>query len=265
MTKQILVVMSSESQLPMQEGKTHATGFYLNEFGVPAHKLVQEGYALTIATPKGNRPVMDAGSDTKDLFKNEEEYEQIKAFVNETLSGPIAKLADVTGHLDQFDAVFLPGGHAPMIDLMSDADLGTVLRHFHTKAQPTALICHAPVALLAAQQDAAAYQQTLQGGQTPTASDFIYSGYKATVFSTPEEKDAEQGFEAPMQYYPEDALTAAGMTMHNGAKWTSNVVRDRELITGQNPMSDDEFVNVLLGALNEKAQDAGGMAAGANA
>ncbi|WP_291431932.1 type 1 glutamine amidotransferase domain-containing protein [Deinococcus sp.] len=253
MTRQILVVMSSESRLPMQEGKTHATGFYLNEFGVPAHKLVQEGYALTIATPKGNRPSLDPGSDTRELFRNEEEYRQIKAFVNETLSGPIAKLADVAAHLDPFSAVFLPGGHAPMIELMRDPDLGTVLRHFHEKAQPTALICHAPVALLAAQQDAAAYQKALQEGQTPTASGFIYSGYKATVFSTPEEKDAEQGFEAPMQYYPEDALTAAGMTVANGAKWTSNVVRDRELITGQNPMSDDEFVTVLLGALNEKA------------
>ena len=129
--------------------------------------------------------------------------------------------------------------------------LRRVLAHFHARALPTALICHAPVALLAAQNEAAAYQNTLQSGGTPTAQDFLYSGYTATVFSTPEEKDTESGFEAPMLYYPADALSAAGMTIQNGAKWSSNVTRDRELITGQNPMSDEEFVTVLLTALQE--------------
>ncbi|WP_309570039.1 type 1 glutamine amidotransferase domain-containing protein [Deinococcus sp.] len=241
--------MSSESELPLKNGKTHTTGFYLNEFGVPAHRLVQEGHTLTIATPKGNRPPLDAGSDSKDYFKDEAEHQQIKAFVNQTLSGKITTLSDAAQNLDQYDAVFLPGGHAPMIELMRDADLGRVLAHFHAKGQPTALICHAPVAILAAQQDAAAYQTALQNGETPTAQDFLYAGYRATVFSTPEEQDAEQGFAAPMQYYPADALSAAGLTIENAAKWSSNVVRDRELITGQNPMSDEEFVTVFLGAL----------------
>ena len=45
MTKNILVVMSSEDQLPLKDGQTHATGFYLNEFGVPAHRLTQIGRA----------------------------------------------------------------------------------------------------------------------------------------------------------------------------------------------------------------------------
>lgn len=256
MTKNILVVMSSEDQLPLKDGQTHATGFYLNEFGVPAHRLSQEGYTLTIATPRGNRPPMDHGSDTKDFFKDEAEYAQIKAFVEQTLSGTVHKLSDAAANLDQFDAVFLPGGHAPMIELMRDADLGKVLRHFHEKGQPTALICHAPVALLAAQQDAAAYQTALQNGETPAAQGFLYDGYKATVFSTPEEQDAEKTFEAPMQYYPADALRAAGMDVQNGGKYQSHVVRDRELITGQNPMSDEEFVTALLGALKGDAVNA---------
>ncbi|CAM3446848.1 type 1 glutamine amidotransferase domain-containing protein [Deinococcus saxicola] len=250
-SKKILVIMSSDSELPLQNGKTHATGFYLNEFGVPAHRLVEAGHTLTIATPRGNRPPLDAASDSKDFFKDETKYKQIKAFVDETLSGEIVPLADAVTNLDAFDALFLPGGHAPMIELMHNHDLGHALKHFHERALPTALICHAPVALLAAQPAAGAYQRALEAGETPTAEDFIYSGYRATVFSTPEEKDAEGGFEAPMLYYPADALTAAGLTVQNGDKWTSNVVRDRELITGQNPMSDEEFVGVFLKALEE--------------
>ncbi len=250
-SKKILVIMSSDSELPLQNGKTHATGFYLNEFGVPAHRLVEAGHHLTIATPRGNRPPLDAGSDSKDYFKDEAEYKQIKAFVDETLSGEIVPLADAVTNLDAFDALFLPGGHAPMIELMHNHDLGHALKHFHERSLPTALICHAPVALLAAQPAAGAYQRALEAGETPIAEDFTYSGYKVTVFSTPEEKDAEGGFEAPMLYYPADALAAAGMDVQNGDKWTSNVVRDRELITGQNPMSDEEFVGVFLKALEE--------------
>ncbi|OLV19512.1 ThiJ/PfpI family protein [Deinococcus marmoris] len=250
-SKKILVIMSSDSELPLQNGKTHATGFYLNEFGVPAHRLVQAGHTLEIATPRGNRPPLDAGSDSKDFFKDEAEYGEIKKFVDETLSGEIVPLADAVTNLDAFDAVFLPGGHAPMIELMHNHDLGHALLHFHERSLPTALICHAPVALLAAQPAAGAYQRALEAGETPTAEDFTYSGYKVTVFSTPEEKDAESGFDAPMLYYPADALTAAGMTVQNGEKWTSNVVRDRELITGQNPMSDEAFVEEFLKALGE--------------
>ena len=257
MTQKILVVMSSESALPLQGGQTHATGFYLNEFGVPAHRLVQEGYDLTIATPRGNRPPLDQASDAASFFKDETEYAQIRAFVDQTLSGSIHKLSDVAAELDGYAAVFLPGGHAPMIELMRDPDLRRVLTHFHDRALPTALICHAPVALLAAQEGAAAYQDALQNGNTPDAQGFLYAGYRATVFSTPEEQDAESGFEAPMLYYPADALGAAGMTIHNGEKWSSNVVRDRELITGQNPMSDEEFVTAFLSALHERPAAAG--------
>ncbi|MFB9993146.1 type 1 glutamine amidotransferase domain-containing protein [Deinococcus oregonensis] len=252
MNKKILVVMSSEAVLPLQDGQTHATGFYLNEFGVPAYRLVQEGYELTIATPRGNRPPLDQVSDAANFFKDEAEYKQIKAFVEQTLSGSILKLSGAAAHLDEYAAVFLPGGHAPMIELMRDPDLRRVLAHFHARALPTALICHAPIALLAAQEGAAAYQDALQNGKTPDAQEFLYSGYQATVFSTPEEKEAESGFDAPMLYYPADALTAAGMTIQNGTKWVSNVVRDRELITGQNPMSDEEFVTVFLTALQEQ-------------
>lgn len=257
MTKRILVVMSSESALPLQGGQTHATGFYLNEFGVPAQRLVQEGYDLVVATPRGTRPPLDHASDAASFFTDEAEYQQIKTFVDQTLSGPVQTLSEVAARLDDYAAVFLPGGHAPMIELMRDPDLRRVLEHFHARALPTALICHAPVALLAAQEDAAAYQDALQRGETPTARKFLYDGYQATVFSTPEEQDAEGGFEAPMLYYPADALSAAGIRVENGAKWTSNAIRDRELITGQNPMSDEALVTLFLNALAETSVAAG--------
>jgi hypothetical protein len=51
---QILVLLSSERQLQLQDGKTEPTGYYLNEFGVPADAFIKAGYELVLASPKGN-------------------------------------------------------------------------------------------------------------------------------------------------------------------------------------------------------------------
>lgn len=47
---EVLILLSSETELPLKEGKTFTSGFYLNELGVPASELLQAGYALTIVT-----------------------------------------------------------------------------------------------------------------------------------------------------------------------------------------------------------------------
>lgn len=39
---EVLVLLSSEHQLPLQDGKRYATGYYLNEFGVPADQLLKD-------------------------------------------------------------------------------------------------------------------------------------------------------------------------------------------------------------------------------
>lgn len=59
---EVLVLLSSETELPLQDGKTLPTGYYLNEFGVPADALLRAGYQLTVATPKGNQPKADPRS-----------------------------------------------------------------------------------------------------------------------------------------------------------------------------------------------------------
>ena len=43
-----------------------------------------------------------------------------------------SRISDVIASgLDQYDAVFVPGGHGPMIDLLDDPNAGIVMRHFH--------------------------------------------------------------------------------------------------------------------------------------
>ena len=53
-------------------------------------------------------------------------------------------------------------------------------------------------------------------------------------------------------FYPDFALSTAGGDVSVLAPWTSYVLQDRELISGQNPFSDEAVLKLLLQALNEK-------------
>ena len=74
-----------------------------------------------------------------------------------------------------------------------------------------------------------------------------------TVFSNKEEAFAEnEYFKGHLKFYAADALAVAGgIVINNDGLFVANVVRDRELITGQNPPSDREIAETLLRALNE--------------
>jgi putative intracellular protease/amidase len=47
-------------------------------------------------------------------------------------------------------------------------------------------------------------------------------------------------------------LSTAGGEVTVLAPWTSYVIQDRELISGQNPFSDEALLNLLLPALDKK-------------
>lgn len=255
----ILIVVSSEDSLRLKGNKKFPTGYYLNELMVPARRLAEAGYELVVANPKGSKPAMDVRSDDLSYFGgNKEQYSAAQEFQKKftALERPL-KLSEVAkGNLEDYRAIFIPGGHAPMVDLMSDRDLGKILKHFHSRSKPTALICHGPVALASANLDAKAYRAALVSGdgakQNEASKNWIYAGYKMTVFSTKEEKIAEKSLGGETEFFPEDVLRKAGGDVIVGAEWQSNAIRDRELITGQNPFSDGKFIELLLAALAEK-------------
>lgn len=252
-TKKVLIVLSSEKSLTLKDGKTYATGFYMNELGVPLKALVDHGYEPVFSNPKGNTASMDVHSDKPALFADEKEYKAVKELLQKSapLAHPIplAKISDKD--LGEFSAIFIPGGHPPMQDLWKDPSLGKILHHFHDKKKPTALICHGPISLLSTLKNPSAVASSVELKKTPPANtDWLYSGYEMTVFSDAEEKPNEPGkLGGYMKFYPEDALRAAGGKLKIGPAYKSNVVQDRELITGQNPASDKELADHLLKAL----------------
>lgn len=173
----------------------------------------------------------------------------------EQLKQPKTLASVVAEGTDGYVGLFIPGGHAPMADLITDKNLGKILLSFHSSGRPTGIICHGPIVLLSALPDADAFVKSLvanDGKANSLAKDWSYAGYRVTIFSTGEEQALEgpNGLAGKVQFYPVNALAEASAHVDTVANWHSNVIVDRELITGQQPMSATEFGDTLVARLD---------------
>jgi putative intracellular protease/amidase len=257
-TSKVLIVMSGAHLLELKDNKVYATGYYLNELATPLRALTRAGYTPVFASPNGDAPTMDASSNKAMFFGNDDAKRMETLRFIDSLPGlrhPL-KLSDIADHTEDYAGVFVPGGHAPMVDLVKDKDLGKILLSFHSTSRPTALICHGPMALLSTLPKSEQFDKALNAGNaaalTALAHGWPYAGYKIAVFSKSEEKQIEPGqLEGVAPYYNDEALASAGATIQNAADWTPNAVVDRELITAQQPFSDQKFAQAFLAKLAE--------------
>lgn len=258
----VLVVMSSANALDLKDGKTYSTGYYLNEFVVPYRKLIAAGYEPVIANPKGDRPVMDVNSNNAMFFGGDDAARADALKFAEGLAAldhPKTLASVVAEGTQGYVGLFIPGGHAPMADLLKDKNLGKILTSFHDTGRPTGIVCHGPIVLLSALADPDAFIASMIAGDGKASSlnaGWPYAGYRLTVFATGEEQALEgpSGLGGNVQYYPVNALAEAGARVETIANWHPNVVVDRELITGQQPMSAPAFGDALVAKLNEHVQ-----------
>lgn len=257
----VLVVLSEADHLDLKDGKVFPTGFYLNELMQPVKRLLDAGHQVTFATPNGLAPTLDKSSDDKMYFNNDvNAWRTHRALLDKLrltspVSSPVISLARAAQRgYGEFDAIYIPGGHAPMQDLLTSPALGQALAAFHAAGKPTALVCHGPIALLSTLPDAPAFtRQLAETGYASAQRDWIYAGYRMTVISNAEEEIAKgllpKG--GAMKFYPQTALEqAGGKYSSNSEPFTSHIVTDRELITGQNPASATAVAQALLERLH---------------
>jgi len=145
-----------------------------------------------------------------------------------------------------------------VVDVMQDPSVREILRHFHAHTQPTATMCPGPVSILAELNTAPEFRAALIAEDKAKAAELAkgwqYEGYRMTVFSRSEEEYAEDNvFHAKLHFNMPDALEAAGGKIITADNFTSHVVVDRELVTGQNPMSDHELAEKFIAALDGAA------------
>jgi putative intracellular protease/amidase len=255
----VLVILSSATRLELRDGKDYGTGYYLAELAVPLRRMVDTGFTPVFANPRGNPVSFDPASNDKLFFGGDEAARaRAVAFLVgiAALKHPRTLASIEAEGTAGYTGVFIPGGHAPMQDLIEDRTLGGILVAFHASGRPTGILCHGPIALLSTVSDPVAFRKAMAAGDTGAASSIArgwpYAGYRLTVFSSSEESALEgqsRQLGGRMLFYASDALAQAGAHVDQVAQWQVNVVEDRELVTGQQPFSAEEFGRAFVAKL----------------
>jgi putative intracellular protease/amidase len=167
-----------------------------------------------------------------------ERYRRLQAIPG--FQHPVALSSLTDADLAEFDAVFTPGGHGPMVDLAGNPDAGRLLAALHRRHAPIAALCHGPALLLSAPERADGL--------------WLFDGYRMTSFTDEEEDQTEPGL-LGMAWLLDVALKNAGAVFDDGpSAWVSHVVVDRNLITGQNPGSTEATADAVIKKLRAPAQ-----------
>ncbi|MGW1256372.1 type 1 glutamine amidotransferase domain-containing protein [Streptomyces sp. NPDC002513] len=226
----LLFVMTGTAYWTLKDGTRHATGYWAEEFAAPYKALTEAGHEIVVATPRGVVPTVDMMSLRPEMAGNAQIALDLEAIIRsaEVLRRPI-QLADA--RLEDYDAVYLPGGHGPMEDLCVDADAGRLLTAALASGKPLAIVCHAPAAMLA----------TRIHGTSP------FAGYRVTAFTNEEEEAV--GLAQRARWTVETELIDMGVDFTKGEMWKPYTVVDRNLFTGQNPASASVLAERLLKVL----------------
>jgi putative intracellular protease/amidase len=229
----ILMVLTSHDRLG-DTGKK--TGFWLEEFAAPYYVLKDVGHTVTLASPHGGQPPLDPKSDEPEAqteatrrFKSDRDAQSELATTH--------RLADAA--IRDFDAVFYPGGHGPLWDLVDDVTSQRLIASAIEAGKPVALVCHAPAVL----KDVALGDGTL-----------LVTDRKVTGFTNEEEEAV--GLTDIGPFLLEDVLKEKGAHFSKGGTFQPYVVTDGLLITGQNPQSSEPAAEALLKALESVEEQA---------
>lgn len=208
------------------DGRT-PTGLWLSELTHIYHSAGDEGFDITIASPKGGMTPVDPES-LKPLVLDSisKAYWDNSAFRD--LLQHTESLQEIAGQ--QFDCIYLAGGHGTMYDFPEDVMLQHIISDHYERGKLIAAICHGVGGLL---------NVKLSHGE------YLIKGKKLTGFDWFEESIARRKKKVPFNL--EAALKARNVDYQKAfIPMTSKVVTDGKLITGQNPFSSKAMAKVVI-------------------
>ena len=223
MAKKILMVLTSHAEL----GNTgEKTGFWVEEFAAPYYAFVDAGIKVTLASPNGGQPPIDPTSTLAD-FQTEATKRYDADSGAQTLMANTKVLSEVNS--SDYDAVFYPGGHGPLWDLVDNTDSVSLIESFIKEQKPVAGVCHASAVFLNVKD---------------TDGNALVAGKKVTGFTNSEEAAVQLTDIVP--FLVEDELIKKGGDYQKTDDWGVLALEDGLLITGQNPASSELAAKKLL-------------------
>ncbi|WP_207384874.1 type 1 glutamine amidotransferase domain-containing protein [Flavobacterium sp. MEB061] len=209
MKKRILIIVSNANAIGPNNRRT---GTFLPEVAHPYAEFDKANYQIDFASLTGDTPYLDALNLANDpdnlIFLTGKGWEKMQKAV---------KLSNID--VSKYDAVFIPGGLAPMVDMPENELLKKVIKETYERNAVVGAVCHGPVSLL---------NVKLSNGS------YLVNGKNITSFTDEEER----GYAiADVPFLLETALTKQGAKFHAAAVWSAHSIADGNLITGQNPAS----------------------------
>lgn len=231
--KKVLIVVTNTAEF---EKVGYRTGLWLSELTHFWDVMEKAGLSMTIASPAGGYVPIDPESllmpeliqmtGLKDAVNKR--YED-RSFMDQLKNTPSVAEIDA----DQYDAIYLTGGHGVMFDFAEHESLAQLIAKFYESNKIVAAVCHGPSGLL---------NVKLATGE------YLIKDKKLTGFSWKEEQLAKRNHAVPFSL--QDELSQRGAQYHKALiPFTENVVEDGLLITGQNPKSAHAVGQALLSRL----------------
>lgn len=214
-TNRILIIVTNTGEY---EKVGYRTGLWLGELTHFWDVAEKSGFQMDIASPSGGYVPIDPESLAQAVLRQggtEERYKD-RVFMDRLKDTMKVAGADVAA----YDAIYLTGGHGVCFDFQSP-DLARLTAAFWEAGKLVSAVCHGPAGLLEVKL---------------TSGGYLIAGKDVTGFSWNEE--VKVGRDDAVPYNLEEELRKRGARY--GKAWmafSSHVVEDGNLITGQNPAS----------------------------
>jgi putative intracellular protease/amidase len=208
--KPVLIVLTSHA---VKGATGEPTGFYLGEVTHPLAVFDAAGIPVEFASIQGGEAPVD-GLDLNDATNAR--YWKDPAFREAIRSTPALNQVDAS----RYSAVFYAGGHGAVWDFPNSPAVQRLTRQLYEAGGVVAAVCHGPAALV---------NVTLSDGR------YLVAGKRVSAFTDDEERAVK--LESVVPFLLATTLTQRGAQHQAAPDWTSKVVVDGRLVTGQNPQS----------------------------
>jgi len=219
----VLMVTTSHSKLG---DRSPATGIWLEELAAPYYVFKDAGENITIASPDGGLIPIDPESENAEVITEGTKRFKADDKTVHLLSDSIP-LAEIKS--ENFDLIFIVGGHGSMWDLVHSEPLIKLMEDFIIHDKPIGAVGSGVNALISL--------------KNKDGTPFV-KGKKLTAFSNDEVQ--MEGLTYSVPFLLESQLLTLGAFYSRSPDYKSHVVTDGNLVTGQNPLSSADTAKQLL-------------------
>lgn len=228
----VLVVATEERYMRMHNGRFFSTGNHPVETLLPIHHISRAGYDIDIATPTGAPAKFEWWAFPEDDDAVSATWNSLR----DSLKSPKGLTEVVDDGLDDYAAIFIPGGHGAMNGIPGSIAVKEALDFFLDNERLIISLCHGP----------AAFHAAGLGRETNP-----FSGYSIIAF--PDALDF--GANIDIGYLPGEmpwrlgaTLEAQGLRVIND-DMSGATTRDRNVLTGDSPLAANQLGKDSVAAL----------------